>query len=196
MDISISCSQTEIGPSLAKKPSWTTGVVHSSRNIRTEQRRDMPINQKHGTDVGRGLHFAFHADETGDYVNEVKIEMLNEDGDKVFKRRLQGGSPKPLVTAWQITEDGENHLFSATTDGIDEVYEETEGVDPDKELEDAGTDWPGKAYAQELSEDKGVVLYCSRSLSQQSYSDREFDFVMTYVFVDGEEATWYTAEPW
>jgi hypothetical protein len=157
----------------------------------------MPINQLHGADVGEDLHFAFHADESGDYVNEVKIEIMVKGGDNVFHRELQGSSTDPLAHAWHVTTEGESHLFTADTGGIIEVYEETEGVDEDRELEDAGTDWPGKAYAQELSKGHGgVVLYVSRALDQQSFSDREFEYVMAYVYEDGEEETYYTAQPW
>lgn len=183
----------------------------------------MPMNQQLAAEVADDITFAFHADEMGDCVTDVRLELIRSTGEgltkadeeTVFSIVPEHGNPDVMFGhAYQVTEsetgDGDidyllreaenghyRHLFTATGKGFDYGHKDNHDVDGDRELEDLGTNTPGRSYARELSEElDGFVLYFSHELCDSASGDREFSFVTGYVYKDGEEAAWYSAETW
>jgi hypothetical protein len=179
----------------------------------------MPMNQKLAAEIADDITFAFQADEMGDCVTDVKLQIIKSTGEGItkadeetmFSIRPDHGNPEVVFGhAHQVTEsetgDGDidyllretnhgfaRHLFTATGNGFDYGFKDNHDVDGNRELEDLGSSTPGRTYAQELSEDlDGFVLYFSHGLCDQGFGDREFDFVTSYVYRTGKQVARYS----
>jgi hypothetical protein len=153
----------------------------------------MAINLLHSEPITGDYHFNFHADEMGSSVTETRLEITG-DGSKIFDIRPQGNGKDTFGFAYRVTPGGDyKHLFTALKgEGLDD------GPMADgRELSDANKDWPGKAYAQELSKEMdGFILYYCFGSNEAERGDSVFTYVMAEVYMNGEEKAHFTAEPW